>query len=94
MQRGDGSFGSFIVRTPKEEDPQASLYDKDLSEHTLVVLDWSHELGVSMLTAHYHSDGDNKPESMIINGRGRFYNDTLPVTSTPLSSFTVKQVST
>lgn len=92
VQRGDGSFGSLIIRTPDSINPHVNLYDADLSEHTLVVLDWSHELGVTMLTAHYHSDGDNKPESMLVNGKGHFYNNTRQVTHTPLEVFTVKKV--
>nr|BAJ06132.1 laccase 1 isoform G [Nephotettix cincticeps] len=91
VQRGDGAFGSFIIRTPSTLDPHTALYDADLSEHVILVLDWSHQLGMAMFTAHYHSDGDNKPQSMIVNGRGRYFNDTIAVTKTPLAEFTVKK---
>lgn len=93
MQRGDGAFGSLIVRRPAVMDPHSDMFDYDLSEHTMVILDWSHTTGMPMLTAHYHSDGDNKPESIIINGRGRYYNDTKQVGTTPLAVFNVTQVS-
>lgn len=92
MQRGDGAFGSLIVRTPSVLDPHSDIFDYDLSEHTMVILDWSHKLGMPMLAAHYHSDGDNKPESMIINGRGRYFNDTEQLTTTPLAVFSVDKV--
>lgn len=82
----------MIIRTAASKDPHAALYDADLSEHVIVVLDWSHELGMAMFTAHYHSDGDNKPESMIVNGRGRYFNDTETLTDTPLALFAVKKV--
>lgn len=93
VQRGDGALGSFIVRTPPTQDPHSDFYEFDLPEHTITVLDWSHQLGVIMFAAHYHSDGDNKPQSMIVNGRGRYYNDSLKVTNSPLATFSVKQVS-
>ena len=92
MQRGDGAFGSLIVRMPRVLDPHSDMYDYDLSEHTMVILDWSHSSGAPMLTAHYHSDGDNKPESIIVNGRGRYYNNTQQVGRSPLAVFTVTQV--
>uniref|UniRef100_A0A1B6FJ43 Laccase n=1 Tax=Cuerna arida TaxID=1464854 RepID=A0A1B6FJ43_9HEMI len=91
LQRGDGHFGSLIIRTTDSENPHLGLYDQDLSEHTMLILDWSHQLGVAMFTAHYHSDGDNKPKSMLVNGKGRYFNDTQQLTSTPLEVFTVRQ---
>uniref|UniRef100_A0A1B6BZ72 Laccase n=2 Tax=Clastoptera arizonana TaxID=38151 RepID=A0A1B6BZ72_9HEMI len=89
LQRGDGAVGSFIVRVPRSEDPHSALFDFDLPEHTIIVFDWSHELGVTMFASHYHSDGDNKPESMIVNGKGRYFNDTSNITNTPLAAFSV-----
>ncbi|XP_034099549.2 uncharacterized protein LOC117564761 [Drosophila albomicans] len=74
MQRGDGVFGSLIVRRPKNSDPHGGLYDFDLSEHVLVVQDWIHEPGASIFAFHHHSSGDNKPHNILINGRGRYYN--------------------
>ena len=41
-QRGDGAFGSFIVREIAEDDPQSSLYDYDLTEHILFPQEWFH----------------------------------------------------
>lgn len=41
IQRGEGVFGSFVVRVPQEEDPQGPLYDYDLPEHVIVVNEWT-----------------------------------------------------
>ncbi|KAH8418852.1 hypothetical protein KR222_004583 [Zaprionus bogoriensis] len=74
MQRGDGVFGSLIIRRPKSAEPHGSLYDFDLSEHVLVVQDWIHDSGANIFAYHHHSRGDNKPHNILINGRGRYYN--------------------
>ncbi|KAM0737216.1 L-ascorbate oxidase [Formica fusca] len=70
FQRGDGVFGSLIVRVPPKVDWHKDLYDYD--EHTLVVADWVHELGLTKFLAHHHADGDNKAPNLLINGLGRF----------------------
>lgn len=89
-QRTDGVVGNMIIRTPRSEDPHSRLYDEDLNEHVINIMDWAHELGVTMFLAHYHSDGDNKPESILINGKGRYLNlKNSP--KTPLATFNVKQ---
>lgn len=74
MQRGDGVFGSLIIRRPKSSEPHGSLYDFDLSEHVLVLQDWIHDSGANIFAYHHHSRGDNKPHNILINGRGRYYN--------------------
>ncbi|XP_029665985.1 laccase-1-like isoform X2 [Formica exsecta] len=70
FQRGDGVFGSLIVRVPPKVDRHKDLYDYD--DHTLVVADWVHELGLTKFLAHHHADGDNKAPNLLINGLGRF----------------------
>lgn len=95
FQRADGVFGSLIVRQSPDRDPQSRLYDHDLPEHVILVSDWLGELGVSKFVAHHHDDGDNKPTSMIINGRGRIPKprDELTANETmPLAVFNVEQV--
>lgn len=62
----------MIVRVPDESDPHRSLYDYDLSSHVMVVLDWLHESGMSKFLMHHHSDGDNKPDTLLVNGRGLY----------------------
>ncbi|KAF5297473.1 hypothetical protein FQR65_LT10009 [Abscondita terminalis] len=72
FQRTDGAFGSLIVRTPEEEDPHFDLYDYDLSEHIMVILDWGPQTGLNKFIAHHHSNGTNKAENLLVNGKGRF----------------------
>ncbi|KZS15189.1 Laccase 2 [Daphnia magna] len=94
FQRSDGVFGSLVVRQNKERDPHSSLYDYDLPEHVMMISDWLGELGVAKFVAHHHDDGDNKPSSMIINGRGRIPKPRNELTSNetmPLSVFNVEQ---
>ncbi|KAK9505006.1 hypothetical protein O3M35_009161 [Rhynocoris fuscipes] len=93
-QRADGAFGPLIVRKPRESDPFSKLYHYDLSEHTITVLDWSHQLGIALFTAHHHSDGDNKPPTIQVNGRGMYR--PFPSTNnsliyTPPASFVVEK---
>lgn len=64
----------------------------------MLMTDWSHMLGVEMFNAHHHSDGDNKPPTILMNGKGVFREFPLDdgsdeVTYTPVEVFTVKQVS-
>lgn len=70
LQRGEGAFGPMIVHVPAEDDPHRSLYDYDLPSHVIMLQDWVHTSSQSMFLYHHHSDGDNKPETILINGRG------------------------
>ncbi|XP_039275445.1 laccase isoform X2 [Nilaparvata lugens] len=90
-QRTDGAVGNLIIRQPRVRDVHAHLYDADLPVHVINVMDWAHELGAAMFAAHYHSTGDNKPESILVNGRGRYFNDSQQLTHTPLAVFNVQQ---
>lgn len=82
------------MRTPEEDDPHYALYDFDRSEHTMVILDWNGVSGINKFVAHHHSDGDNKPSSILINGRGRFeaFNNDSDTFYTPYARFEVEQV--
>lgn len=95
-QRGDGAFGAFIIRKPNSQEVQKHLYEFDLPEHTMLMTDWSHMLGVEMFNAHHHSDGDNKPPTLLMNGKGLFKEFPLSDNSgevlfTPAEVFTVKR---
>lgn len=95
FQRADGVFGPLVVRQSRQMDPHSRLYDYDLSEHVIMISDWLGELGVAKFVAHHHDDGDNKPTSMIINGKGRLPKpmDQLTANETmPLAEFNVQQV--
>ncbi|PVD19698.1 hypothetical protein C0Q70_20189 [Pomacea canaliculata] len=94
LQRADGLFGSLIVRQPPSHDIHSPLYDFDLPEHVIIVTDWLNELVTSRFASHHHDDGDNKAESMLINGKGAFTPHTDPTTGarvfTPYADFTVR----
>lgn len=76
-------------------DPHQELYDYDLSSHIITILDWGEETGNEKFIAHHHSNGDNKPSSILVNGLGRFkmFNFTNQTEEFPVARFTVKQVS-
>jgi FtsP/CotA-like multicopper oxidase with cupredoxin domain len=95
LQRGDGVTGPLIIRQAR--DPQRSLYDHDDENHVVHLMDWLHDSANRKFVFHHHGDGDNKPHSILINGRGRYGNGTFmaeTITPTvPLSTFTVIPVS-
>lgn len=71
-QKANGIYGALIVRAPNDTNPNAGLYDFDLTHHLILGADWMHHLaeedfpGVisrSVLT-----------ESILINGHGRYFN--------------------
>lgn len=86
-------FGPLIVRVPPKVDWHKDLYDFD--EHTIVVADWVHELGLSKFLAHHHADGDNKAPNLLINGLGRFVtikDENGTQADMPIATFIVKPV--
>lgn len=91
FQRGDGVFGPLIVRVPPKMNWHQDLYDYD--EHTLIVADWVHELGLTKFLAHYHADGHNKAPNLLVNGLGRFKNKNKTSADMPIATFVVKPVS-
>lgn len=70
------------------------LYDID--EHTILISDWTHELGIDKFLSHHHAGGDNKPPNILVNGLGRFvvnrHGKNNNNTAMPIATFTVKQV--
>lgn len=96
MQRADGAYGPLIVKVPEENDPHSHLYDYDLSEHVMTIIDWVTQLGTEVFLSHHHNDGDNKPPTILINGLGRFQefqNASNASIYTPPARFKVEQVS-
>ncbi|XP_048246877.1 laccase-2-like isoform X1 [Haliotis rufescens] len=95
VQRSDGLFGALIIREPPSRDPSSHLYDHDLPEHTMIVHDWLVELTINRFAGHHHAGYDNKPASMLINGRGAFHefptSDTNETIYTPYSVFNVRK---
>lgn len=70
FQRGDGIFGSLVVRKPVEKELNKKLFDFDLPEHEILIWDWLADLSLSTFLNHHHADGDNKPRGVLINGKG------------------------
>lgn len=94
MQRADGAYGPLIVKVPEENDPHSHLYDYDLSEHVMTIIDWVTQLGTEVFLSHHHNDGDNKPPTILINGLGRFQefqNASNASIFTPPARFKVEQ---
>ncbi|XP_071085419.1 uncharacterized protein [Haliotis cracherodii] len=95
LHRSDGLFGALIIREPLSRDPASHLYDHDLPEHTMIVHDWLVELTINRFAGHHHAGYDNKPASMLINGRGAFQEfvdpDTNQTVHTPYSVFKVRK---
>lgn len=71
-QRMDGVFGALVIRQEDAAEPHLGLYDHDLPEHTVIINDWLVELSINRFTNHHYAGGDNKPASMLINGKGTF----------------------
>ena len=70
------------------------LYDFDLSEHVIIVNDWLNETAIEKFVQHHHSSGDNKPEAILINGRGVYYQyqtNLKGMNETPQAVFTVQK---
>jgi L-ascorbate oxidase len=92
MQRADGVFGPFIVHEYDEANAYLNAYDYDLASHVITVNDWINETTIAKFAGHHHNDGDNKPSSVLINGRGvlQTYTDSSGrVYETPRASFNV-----
>jgi FtsP/CotA-like multicopper oxidase with cupredoxin domain len=72
-QRAEGLFGALIVR--ESNDVNAHLYDFDLSEHVIVLNDWTKDILLQKFNKFlHHLEGDENIDSILINGRGiNFY---------------------
>ncbi|XP_043509689.1 laccase-2-like isoform X3 [Frieseomelitta varia] len=92
FQRGDGVYGALIVRTSPKVNWHKDLYDID--DHTILISDWTHELGIDKFLSHHYAGGDNKPPNILVNGLGRFtinrHENNISAIM-PTAKFTVKQ---
>ncbi|XP_053398492.1 uncharacterized protein LOC123558060 [Mercenaria mercenaria] len=93
LQRSDGAYGAIVVRQAPEFESHLGLYDEDLPEHTMLVNDWLVEMSVNRFAHHHQAGGDNKPRSMLINGKGvlqEFFDNSGNTSSyTPVEIFHV-----
>ncbi len=93
VQRSDGLFGPIIVHEYIDENPYYSFYDYDLQDHVIVMNDWLNNTAIEKFSGHHHNDGNNKPSSILLNGKGvleqfKRNNNTL---FTPRAVFSVEQ---
>ncbi|KAJ8670519.1 hypothetical protein QAD02_001778 [Eretmocerus hayati] len=90
-QRADGLYGALIIHPSIYDDKHKELYDHD--DHHMIVGDWSHLDGNSAAVKEYY-DRLITPDTLVVNGRGRFqrFNDSNQSdVYTPVSVFTVKK---
>ena len=71
MQRADGVFGALIFRQSQQADVNSDQYDFDLPEHVVIVHDWLDQLTTVKFSAHHFDNGNNRPEAILINGKGK-----------------------
>ncbi|PSN51485.1 hypothetical protein C0J52_00762 [Blattella germanica] len=88
FQKQDGIQGAMVVRLPKHLDPHGDLYDHDLASHVIFISDWMHRAAGEHFPGLQTHDMFQEPDSILLNGRGRFNNDGRS-TNTPYSVFRV-----
>lgn len=66
----NGQYGGFIVREPKNSDPNEIEYDVDSSDHYIVLSDWQHSYGEQVFPGLPR--GAIYPDSVLINGIGNY----------------------
>lgn len=71
LQKANGIYGAIVVRIPKVSE----LYDHDPKDFTLVVSDWMHHYAEQFLPGV--PDRETLYKSVLINGRGNFYDVSL-----------------
>ena len=71
MQRSDGIYGALTVRQPRAVEHNNDTYDYDLPEHAMLLTDWLDSPVLDKFIAHHYSNGNNKPEAFLINGKGK-----------------------
>lgn len=62
----------MIVRKPIKAVVNKNYYDFDLSEHVIIASDWMHQMAESHFPGMVRRS--SLSESMLINGRGRYFN--------------------
>jgi L-ascorbate oxidase len=87
IQRGDGAFGSLVVKSAA--DVNLNEYDYDLNEHVIILNDWYKETIISRFAFNQHGTTDNnRAISILINGKGAGMKKNE--TETPRALFKVK----
>jgi hypothetical protein len=71
FQKQDGIQGSMVVRRPASFEPNSHLYDYDLASHVIFVSDWMKVSAAGHFPGLEKHDTFQKPDSILLNGRGR-----------------------
>jgi len=84
-------FGAIIVHENEKNNPYLNVYDYDLKEHVIIVNDWINDTAIAKFSGHHHNDGDNKPSSILINGKGTLkgFNSSGQIIQAPRAVFSV-----
>ncbi|KAJ9592217.1 hypothetical protein L9F63_001218, partial [Diploptera punctata] len=90
FQKMDGVIGSLIVREPRSSENNNGLYDYDLPNHVIVVMDWYHTDSDDHFPGLLTRDRSQDAQAFLIAGRGRNHK-TSNGFKYPLSIFRVKQ---
>ncbi|KAK3907664.1 Laccase-3 [Frankliniella fusca] len=90
VHKVNGAVGVLVGRAPPALDPHADLYDADLPEHTVFLMDWMH-VDAEYVFPGLHNPLGQSPVSMLINGRGNYQLDNGTWTRTPLTVFRVQR---
>jgi L-ascorbate oxidase len=87
-------FGPLVVHEYDKDNIYKGQYDFDLPEHVIVLNDWLNQTSISKFAGHHHNDGNNKPDSILINGRGalhKFLDELNNTLRTSTASFHVNR---
>lgn len=88
VHRSNGLAGPLVVR--ERNDPNAQLYDYDLAEHNILLLDWDNELAESQEPGIRNAS--QKPDSVLINGFGNYFDaKTNKYKYAPMEAFYVQR---
>ncbi|KDR15437.1 Laccase [Zootermopsis nevadensis] len=71
LQKQDGVQGAMVIRTPTSLDPNSHLYDFDLASHVIFISDWMQSPAGNHFPGLRTHDTFQKPDSILLNGRGR-----------------------
>ncbi|OXU19433.1 hypothetical protein TSAR_003623 [Trichomalopsis sarcophagae] len=90
-QRSDGLAGPLIIYSPPSQNLHANLYDYD--EHYLIVNDWMNYDGNDAFVKQYHYTPTTVPQTILINGMGRFkeFRRDNVTANVPSSTFKVQK---
>lgn len=84
VHRSNGLVGKLIVR--EVNDPNAKLYDYDLDEHSVLLVDWDNTLAEDYEPGI--RDTPRKPDTVLINGFGIFFDmNTKKYANAPIAAF-------